>query len=224
MKILIIVAKERKKRGFLDKVDFSVDYYLGFDFFRFFLDDKECLLVKTEVGKTNAAIVSSLFISKFKPKYVINAGIGGAMCENINVKETVIGSKVAYYDVDLTAFNLKKGQLENHDLFFKTSKKLLNLSDDSDLHGLVVSGDSFVSNLDKALEIKKDFPKALVCDMESGAIAQTCNLFKKQFLVIRCISDNVYKKFDNSEYEENKNSAIKIVVKKTLDIIHKIDN
>lgn len=219
MKVLIVVAMEDEKQGILKLVDYDVDYYKGFDYFKFNINNSDCILVKTDVGKTNAAILCSLFITKFKPMYVINAGIGGSLCENIPVLSTVYATKVAYHDFDLTAFGLPKGQLDNHELYFRCSRKLSSFATNDDYRGLIVSGDSFMHRKDQLDDIKKYFPKALACDMEGASIAHTADLFKRKFIVMRTISDNIYHKFNASEYEFNKNKAIEIVANKLLNIL-----
>lgn len=224
MKVLIIVAMEDEKRGILNQVDFQVDYYQGFDFFRFKIGEIECFLVKTEVGKVNAAIVSSLFITKFKPNYVINAGIGGGLVENIPILSTIYSTKVAYHDVDLTFFDLPLGQLEHCDLYFRGSKKLLSYAEEDCYKGLVVSGDSFLTRKDQLDKIKQHFPKALVCDMEGASIAHVASMFRRKFIIIRTLSDNIYQKLDINHYCNNKEKAIAIVADKTLKLIQKLQS
>ncbi len=55
--------------------------------------------------------------------------------------------------------------------------------------GVVLSGDQFISNQDKKLELVEGFPEAMAAEMEGAAIAQVASDFKKPFIVIRAISD-----------------------------------
>lgn len=221
MKILLIVAMQDELKGILAKVNYTTQFYKGFDYYLTNINHYELIIVKTEVGKVNAAILASTFILKFKPRYVINAGIGGSLHENIVPLTTIFATKTAYFDVDLTCFGLPYGQLDNMDLFFKTSKSLLDL-EENDRCGLIVSSDSFVSKLEQKELILKHFPKALACDMEGASIGQVCTLLKRKYMVIRTISDVVGLKDGMIKYHDCKEKAIEIVTDKILKLIHKL--
>lgn len=222
MKILLIVAMKSELQGFLSKIKFEVNFYKGFDYHYAKIDDKEIYLLKSEVGKVNAAILTSTFIQKVKPKYVINAGIGGSLHENIKPYSTIFSTKVAYFDVDLTPFGLPLGQLDNMDLYFKSSKILHKTVDLNDYKGLIVSSDTFVCKNEQKEHILNHFPKALCCDMEGASIAHVSTLFKRKFIIIRTISDVVGEINESDAYEDRKPKAIQIVVDKTINLIENL--
>jgi adenosylhomocysteine nucleosidase len=56
-------------------------------------------------------------------------------------------------------------------------------------HGLIVSGDRFVSSAVEALALRTALPEALACDMEAAAVAQVCHDHGVPFAAIRHISD-----------------------------------
>ena len=68
-------------------------------------------------------------------------------------------------------------------------------------HGLLISGDWFMTEAEKLIAVKQAFPKALAVDMESTAIAQTCYLYNTPFMVIRQISDVVGQTNEQEVYE-----------------------
>lgn len=221
-KILIIVAMESELDGFLKNDNYKMQIILGLIVFSKQLNNKTIYLSKCNVGKVNACCLATSLILKLKPNYVVNAGIGGGLTNNLNLLDVVASSKVAYHDFDLTAFNLKKGQLNEFEYYFKASKKLLDLLDNNVKKGLIVSGDQFISGLEPLKQIKKDFPKALVCDMEGCAIAHTCYLLSKKFVVIRAISDNVFLDNHINIYQDYKELAIEKVVQVVNNLISKI--
>ena len=109
----------------------------------------------------------------------------------------VIAEKLAYHDVDVTAFGYEYGQMAQQPLYFETDKKFVSLIQESlskldqNWHlGLIVTGDSFVAGEDKIATIKKHFPQVLAVEMEGAAIAQAAHAFNLPFLVIRAMSDN----------------------------------
>ncbi len=55
--------------------------------------------------------------------------------------------------------------------------------------GLIASGDRFVSTPEELAALLATQPRAIACDMESGAIAQVCHLKQIPFLAIRVVSD-----------------------------------
>ena len=70
--------------------------------------------------------------------------------------------------------------------------------------------------------IKKDFPKALACEMEGCSIAHAATILSRKFLVIRCISDNVFLQNHTQVYADYKVPAIEKVVKYTLSLLEKL--
>ena len=222
MKVLIIVAMTSELNGFLNKKEFEVKLIKGIKVYYLKNDNKEIYLAKSEVGKVNSAMLTTALGLSIKPNYIINSGIAGGLNPSINLLDVVASTKVAYHDFDLTAFGLKIGEMDNGLHYFKGSTKLLKLLPSDVKKGLIVSGDQFVSGIDKMNLIKKDFPKALACDMEGCSIAHVATLLSKKFLVIRCISDNVFLENHTQVYEDYKVPAIEKVVDVTFNLIDQL--
>ena len=183
MKVLLIVAMESELNGFLNSLDYETSLVLGIKVYKSKVNNVDLFIAKSEVGKVNAATLTTSLILKLKPNYVINAGIAGGLNPSINLLDVIASSKVCYHDFDLTPFGLKKGEMDDGTLYFKGSNKLLSLVDDDVKKGLIVSGDQFISGIEAMNNIKKDFKKALACDMEGCAIAHVSTLLSKRFLI-----------------------------------------
>ena len=222
MKVLVIVAMESELQGFLSKLNTEVTLINGIKVYTYKENDVELFVAKSEVGKVNSACLTTALCLKIKPRYVINAGIAGGLTPSVNLLDVVASSKVMYHDFDLAAFGLKKGEMDNHDGVFKASKKLLSLLNFDVKKGLIVSGDQFVSGIDAMNEIKTHFPKALACDMEGCSIAHAASLLSRKFLVIRCISDNVFLKNHTEVYKDYKYAAIDKISDVVIDLIKKL--
>ena len=201
MKILIIVAMSSELEGFITKKEFEVKLINGSKVYYLNNNNKEVYIAKSEVGKVNSAMLTTSLVLKLKPNYVINAGIAGGLNQSINLLDVIASSKVAYHDFDLTAFSLQKGEMDNGLMYFKGSQKLLKLLPS---------------------DVKKDFPKALACDMEGCSIAHVATLLSRKFLVIRCISDNVFLENHTKVYEDYKVPAIEKVVDVTYSLIDQL--
>ena len=223
MKVLIFVAMQSELEGFLNKVEYETILVNGSKVHTFKVNDNIIYLSKCEVGKVNAAMLTTSLILKLKPQFVINAGIAGGLNPSINLLDVIASTKVAYHDFDLTPFGLKKGEMDNNMMYFKGSLKLLKLCKEDVKKGLIVSGDQFVSGLAANEEIKKNFPKALACDMEGCAIAHVASLLSKKFLVIRCISDNVFLKEHTKVYYDYKYQAIDKVANYVLEMLSNLN-
>ena len=124
MKVLIIVAMQSELEGFLNKVEYETILVNGSKVHTFKVNDNIIYLSKCEVGKVNAAMLTTSLILKLKPQFVINAGIAGGLNQSINLLDVIASSKVAYHDFDLTAFGLQKGEMDNGLMYFKGCTKL----------------------------------------------------------------------------------------------------
>ena len=157
------------------------------------IDDKPVVLMKSGIGKVNAACACVEIIKNFAPDVVINTGLAGGIDKSLSVMDIVVADKTTYHDV-WCGDGCQIGQIQDLPAFFEGSKRLVNIAQniktDVKIHtGLIASGDVFVSDVEKLREIKAKFPSALAVDMESTAIAQVCHLYNVPVLAIRIISD-----------------------------------
>ena len=157
------------------------------------------ILVKSGVGKVNSALCTQYIIDKFNPNYIINTGIAGGIAENLAVGDIVIGEKLVQYDFDVSAIGYAKGYMctviepDKPTLFYSDEKLISDfektLNGKVNVHkGLIASGDTFISDIDRKKEIRKIF-NATAVEMEGCAIAQTSTANNIPFLIVRAISD-----------------------------------
>lgn len=157
----------------------------------------ELVLVESGIGKVMSAMSVAILADHFKVDAVINTGSAGALAEGIEVGDVVIADKLAYHDVDVTAFGYDYGQMAQQPLYFESDPRFISkiktsLSQlEQTWHlGLIATGDSFIAGNDKITEIKSHFPDVLAVEMEGAAIAQAAHSLDLPFLVIRAMSDN----------------------------------
>ena len=173
--------------------------YAGLNFFTGFLNGKEVVIVKSGIGKVNAAMCAQALILKFGVTKVINTGIAGALAKGLGVFDFVISSAAVYHDFDTTAFGYKIGQVPGMPQQFDADSKLSDLAlfafektefakNHKAIKGVVASGDKFVSDSETKKSIVSNFNAACV-EMEGAAIAHACYLNKVPFVIVRCISD-----------------------------------
>mgnify|MGYP000033038673 CR=1 FL=1 len=162
------------------------------------LNGSEVVIVRSGIGKVNAAICTQILCDDFKADAVINTGIAGSLDASIDIGDIVLSSDVLHHDVDATGFGYPLGQIPRMDtLSFAADERLIKLAGEAcknavpeiGVHvGRVVSGDQFIS--DKAVKerISSNFD-GFCTEMEGAAIAQVSYLNKVPFVILRTISD-----------------------------------
>lgn len=160
------------------------------------LGEKNVVLVKSGIGKVNAAMTTTILIEHYQPDYIINTGSAGGFDQELNVGDIVISEDVVHHDVDVTAFDYEYGQVPGlpatlpADLsLIKETASALEHLDISHKIGLIATGDSFMSDPKRVLVTRNRFPKMIAAEMEAAAIAQVCYQYSIPFVVIRALSD-----------------------------------
>lgn len=159
---------------------------------------KECILLKCEVGKVNAARATQILIDNYDIEYVVNVGSAGSGNNNLNIGDIVVGRTLLQHDFDITAFGHKKGYISNVGESIQSDSKLINKfekiinkTSNNEYNikiGTIASGDIFCNSIKMKEKINNKF-NADAIEMEGAAIAQVCYLDKVPFIVIRSISD-----------------------------------
>ena len=169
----------------------------GCDFFVGSFEEKEVVLLKSGIGKVNAAISTTLLLSQFQPEYVINIGSAGGFDPELRVGDVVISDQVVHHDVDVTAFGYVMGQVPNMpatyaantDLVNQAKKALQAVTQVQAKVGLIGTGDSFMNDPVRVEAVRAIFPKLVAVEMEAAAVAQVCFKFGTPFVVVRSLSD-----------------------------------
>ena len=167
------------------------------------LSGKEVVVVRSGIGKVNAAICTQILVDQFHVDVIINTGIAGSLDADIDIGDIVISTDAVEHDMDASIFGDPIGQIPQMDTFsFPADESLVKLAKEvnekanPDVHtwiGRVVSGDQFVSSGEKKEQLIRVFD-AKCTEMEGAAIAHAAYLNKISCVIIRAISD----KADNS--------------------------
>ena len=197
MLIAIIAAMEEENASLrIQLKNIKTEIMHGFEFCCGTIYGKDVVLLKSGVGKVNAAISTTLLLHQYKPDYVINTGTAGGFDPSLNIGDLVISENVLHHDVNVTSFGYEAGQLPGLPTLFSPDKQLLAITikqlDALDIpyrQGLIASGDRFIHEGNDVNTIRRLFPDMMACEMEAAAVAQVCYKFKIPFIVIRAISD-----------------------------------
>ena len=162
------------------------------------LEGKEVTVVRSGIGKVNAAVCAQILASEFHVDTLINTGIAGSLDAKIDIGDMVISTDALHHDMDATAFGYPLREAPRMDILaFPADEKLIRLAVEAneeanpDIHtftGRVVSGDQFISDKAKKEWLIEQF-SASCTEMEGAAIAQAAYLNGIPFLIIRAISD-----------------------------------
>ena len=186
----IIIAMDKELAPYLSGREFVKNNLGGLDFFTLKIGDKDCVIVKSGIGKVNASYATTLLIERFHPEYIVSTGVSGGLGVS-KLFDIVVSTKTVQHDVDTTALGDELGLVSTvNKVYFDASSELVDkFVKFGAKSGVLASGDIFVSSKERAEFIKNHF-NAIACDMESGAIAQIAYITNTPYVAIRCISDN----------------------------------
>ncbi len=224
MKIGIIFAMIEELDAFKELITINNSYSI-FDlkFYEGRVNDIECVLVESGVGKVNAARTAQILIDNMDVEYIFNVGVAGGVDASLKVKDIVIGEKLVQHDFDITAFNHEKGYIPNVGTFIDSDEYLIKIAEkclNGAKKGIIASGDIFCTEEAMSKKINYKF-NALCVEMEGASIAQVCYLSHIPFLVIRSISD-VPNNNNKITYEEFLESSSNKIAKGMLKIINNL--
>ena len=177
------------------------------DFCEGVLKGHDVVVVKSGIGKVNAAVCTQILVDEFQVDAVINTGIAGSLNAKIDIGDIVISTDVVHHDMDAVNFGYEPGQIPQMDVFsFAADETLAKLAEEACLevnpeisvfHGRIVSGDQFVA--DKAVKERiVNLFHGYCTEMEGASIAQAAYLNEVTFVILRAISD----KADDSASED----------------------
>lgn len=165
------------------------------------------VVVRSGVGKVNAAICAQMLIDLFEVDCIINTGIAGSLNADINIGDIVLSTDTLQHDVEAVAFGYAVGVIPQMDTsVFVADASLRALAkkacetanpDLSVFEGRIVSGDQFIADKQKKNWLVSTF-SGMCTEMEGAAIAHTAHNNHIPFLIIRAISD----KADDSASED----------------------
>ena len=190
----------------------QVETKAAMDFYKGKLEGKDVVVVRSGIGKVNAAMCAQILADVYHADHVINTGIAGSLKAEINIGDIVLSTDALQHDMDATGFGYEPAEIplmgkktfeadaSLRSLIAETCREL-----DPEIgvfEGRVVSGDQFISDGDVKDRLVRMF--APYCtEMEGAAIAQAAWLNQIPFVIIRAISDKAdgSAHMDYSEFE-----------------------
>ena len=152
MKIGIIGAMESEVSTLKEtmKAD-QVITKAGMNFYEGMLEGTPVVVVRSGIGKVNAAVCVQILADLFEVTHVLNTGIAGSLNAKLDIGDILVSEKAIQHDVDATVFGYAPGQIPGFDSReFRADKEMADTvitachhanPDVNIVKGCVVSGD-----------------------------------------------------------------------------------
>ena len=169
----------------------------GSTFYEGLLNGQNVAIVQCGVGKVNAAICAQILCSCFGITHLVNTGIAGSLCADLDIGDLVVSTDAMYHDFDCVNFGYPYGKVPGMDVIsFPADAEMIGyafaaaeaVNPGHTKKGRVASGDQFVA----VKELKERIianTQGLCTEMEGAAIAQTAYRNGLPFVILRAISD-----------------------------------
>lgn len=170
----------------------------GRAFWQGHLHGHEVVAVLSRIGKVAAATTAAVLATRFAVGQVVFTGVAGGLGSGVEVGDVVVASEFLQHDMDAAPiFPRHEVPLYGRSRFpaDATLAAALGRAAREALprarvhHGLLISGDRFVSTTAEARALQAELPAALAVEMEGAAFAQVCHDFGLPFAAVRTISD-----------------------------------
>lgn len=161
------------------------------------LEGLPAVIVQCGVGKVNAAMCAQVLCDLFDVTHLVNTGIAGSLCAELDIGDLVVSRDAMYHDVDAVHFGYPYGKVPGMDTTeFPADRTMVDfayaaaeaVNPGHTKIGRVATGDQFVA----VKELKERIianTQGLCTEMEGAAIAQTAYRNGIPFVILRAISD-----------------------------------
>ncbi len=176
----------------------KVEEHAGMQFWIGTLSGKEVVLVRSGIGKVNAAVAAEALSAIYNVEAIINSGIAGSLDARIDIGDIVLSTDAVEHDMNVLNLGYARGIVpDQENSVYVADEKLRKIAkevceevcpDIKVFEGRVVTGDIFVSEKKMKDKMIAEF-NGMCTEMEGAAIAHTAWLNKVPFLIIRSISD-----------------------------------
>ena len=177
--------------------DMTLSSHAGMEFCEGKLEGLDVVIVQCGVGKVNAAMCAQALCSCYGVTHLVNTGIAGSLCADLDIGDLVVSQDAMYHDFDCVHFGYEMGKVPGMDtVSFPADETMIRyafaaaetVNPGHTKTGRIASGDQFVA--DKALKNQIISRTQGLCTvMEGAAIAHTAYRNQIPFVILRAISD-----------------------------------
>ena len=167
------------------------------DYFEGQLAGVDAVVVQCGVGKVNAALCAQILCNVYGVTHLVNTGIAGSLCAELDIADLVVSKDAIYHDFDITYWGRAIGEVPGMGVTaFPADEAMMDaafaaaegVNPGHTKIGRIASGDQFVCSKEKKEQIIAD-TQAICTEMEGAAIAHTAYRNGVPFVILRAISD-----------------------------------
>ena len=170
----------------------------GMEFNEGTLGGASVVVVRSGIGKVNAALCVQILADIFEVTHIINTGVAGSLNSKLDIGDILISQIALHHDMDATNFGYPLGQVPQLSVKeFAADEAMIALAKEvcskelpeiHSMEGRVVSGDQFIADKEVKNKLIANF-QGDCCEMEGAAIAHGAYLNNIPFVILRAISD-----------------------------------
>ncbi len=177
---------------------------------------QEVVLAHSRMGKVAAASTATRLVESYAVDMILFTGVAGAVSQNLNVGDIVIGDALIQHDLDASPLferfeipllgvsrlpvdpDLVEGASEaaqkyiDEDLSKEVPadvRQALGFETPRVFRGLIASGDQFIDDAELLSELRRMIPGIQCVEMEGAAVGQVCYEHSIPCVIVRTISD-----------------------------------
>ena len=177
--------------------DLTIHNQTGMEFYEGKLEGLDVVVVQSGIGKVNAAMCTQILCDRFGVTHLVNTGIAGSLCAELDIADLVVSRDAIYHDFDLRFWDRPIGQVPGMGVTaFPADEAMIacayaaaeSVNAGHTRIGRVASGDQFICSKEQKDKIIAD-TEAICAEMEGAAIAHTAYRNGVPFVILRAISD-----------------------------------
>lgn len=179
------------------------------------LNDIDTTIVFSKWGKVAASSTVTTLIESYGITCLIFIGVAGAVSEELNIGDVVIGDKLYQHDMNASPIFQQFEVPQTNKIFFTSNEsfvknaynatscffkrinssfkeetlKKFSMTEPKCKIGTIGSGDQFINSIEKTQNLKKEMSEISAVEMEGASVAQICSEYDIPFVVLRTISD-----------------------------------
>ena len=198
MKLGIIGAMDVEVAVLKEKMEgAAVSVKAGMEFCEGTLEGLPAVVVQGGGGQDNAALCAQILCDCYGVTAIVNTGIAGSLCNELDIADLVISRDAIHHDFDLRFWGRPGGQVPGFDVTaFPADEKLMELAfraaeavnPGHNKVGRVASGDQIICSREQKETIIAN-TQAICAEMEGASIAHAAYRNGVPFVILRAISD-----------------------------------
>lgn len=203
----VLSALAEEQRGLLERLQRPQRVNrAGREFWLGELHGTPVVLALSRIGKVAAATTTTTLIEAFGAQRLVFTGVAGGIAPGVQVGDVVVAQAFVQHDMDASPLfpryqiplygreRFACDAVMSEALLAATRAGLSHLGLPATVHhGLIASGDRFVSAAEEARQLHAALSEAghapLAVEMEGAAVAQVCHDYAIPYAAVRTISD-----------------------------------